>query len=74
MNVLDKHLVNCRVIGRYKITYKNGMFQEKNLIKHSDYENIIKLYQDEIYDLQKEKKERDIYGLKQDLKIMFGKE
>jgi len=28
------------ILGRYKITYDNGMVQEKDLISHSDYEAV----------------------------------
>lgn len=50
-----------KILGKYQITYQNGFIQEKNLISHTDYVNIIKSIQDKIYKLEVEdyKKNRD---------------
>jgi hypothetical protein len=69
-----KPLFSSRIIGRYRITYKNGMVQEKDLISHSDYENIVKPYTDKIYDLIKDKMDSEADLLKAELKAMFGSE
>ena len=66
--------VSSRIIGRYQITYKNGMVQEKDLISHSDYKNIIIPYSDEIYDFKKVKMDDEADLLKKELKVMFGSE
>ena len=65
---------SSRIIGRYRMTYKNGMVQEKDLISHSDYVNIIKPYNDKIYDLIKEKLDNEADLLKAELNSMFGSE
>lgn len=65
-------LVGSRIIGRYMITYHNGVTQEKDLISHTDYENIVKPLQDQIHDLETEKKDKEAGELKRQLKQMFG--
>lgn len=67
-----KPIIFDRIIAKYKITYKNGIIQEKNLISHLDYIGIIKPYKEIIYTLEKEKLEKDANLLKTELKIMFG--
>ena len=48
-----------RVIGRYRITFENGMFQEKSLISHEDYLKIIVPKNNEIYNLEIEDKKNN---------------
>lgn len=40
-----------RRLGRYQVTYNNGLTQELDLISHNDFIGIIKTNKDEIYDL-----------------------
>ena len=66
-------------IAKYQITYKNGVVQEKNLISHSDFENIIKPTNDRIYDLIRDKSNveansLEVKLLKAELKEKFGSE
>jgi len=66
-----------KILGRYKITYSNGIFQFKNLIAHDDYINIYKAYQDKIYELEKANKFKETNTtkqLKKELKTYFGSE
>ena len=41
-----------KVIGRYQITYQRGITQQKNLISHDDYVNIIKVLNSQITELE----------------------
>ena len=64
-----------KILGRYSITYQNGVIQEKDLINHDDYESIMKPTKDLIYDLISTKDINDLKEankLKNDLKLMFG--
>lgn len=68
-----------KTLGKYKITYKNGFIQYKDLISYNDYETIIKPSNDKILDLEyllsaKNKKEisSKIHSIKQELKQQFG--
>ena len=78
-----------KVLGIYRITYpKYGVFQIKNLIAHSDYENIYKRWNDKKQELELEvstlnkKKHADkikelnseIKGIKKKLNDLFGSE
>ena len=69
-----------KIIGRYQITYKNGVVQEKNLILHSDYKHIIIPKEDRFYELSKDKKSltqteiEEMIQIKNDLFQMFGDE
>lgn len=61
----------------YRIAYKNGVTQVKNLISHSDFIEIYKKTEDKIYELEKENKFKETNTtkkLKKDLKEMFGSE
>ena len=61
-----------RIIGRYIITYERGVKQEKDLIKHDDFERIIKPLQSRIYDLELVKRDKEAGELKRLLMLMFG--
>ena len=67
-----------RIIERYRITYENHTFQEKNLISHEDYLQIIKPKNDAIYNLEISNKKginnSKIAKLKSELKDQFGSE
>jgi len=66
-----------KILGIYRFTYKNGVSQIKNMISHDDYINIYKIYQDKIYDLERENKFKETNTtkqLKKDLKEFFGSE
>ena len=78
-----------KVLGIYRITYpKYGVSQIKNLISHSDYENIYKRWSDRKQELELEmstlnkKKHADkikelnseIKGIKKKLNDLFGSE
>lgn len=41
-----------KVLGRYRITYECGVIQEKNLISHDVYTDMIKPLQSDIYELE----------------------
>jgi hypothetical protein len=56
----------------YKIIYKNGVTQVKNLIEHIDYETVIKPKLVEIYELEVLKKDREASIIKKELKETFG--
>lgn len=59
-------------LGVYEITYQNGMKQQKNLIEHDDYLNVVVPARDKIHQLElaKQKKQADV--LKQQLIDKFG--
>lgn len=56
-------------LGKYKIVYENGITQTKYLIRHEDYEQVIKPTKDKIKEL-----EETIDQLKRMLKKEFGSE
>lgn len=62
------------VIGKYKITYHNGVVQEKNLISSKDFHNFIIPIRNEIHELECEKKYSEAKYLKSELKNIFGSE
>ena len=76
------------ILGKYRITYYNSVVQEKNLIKQSDYENIIKPKQLEAYQFEFEatglikigkKDEASVLTkkaseIKKEIKSMFGEQ
>ena len=67
-----------RIIEKYRITYGNHIFQEKNLISHEDYLQIIKPKNNAIYNLEISNKkginDKKIAELKSELKEQFGNE
>lgn len=63
-----------RIKGVYWITYDNGVTQMKNLIKHTDFRNIIRPKQKRIYELELLKKNRIASILKSELTMYFGEE
>lgn len=63
------------IIAKYRITYPGGISQTKNLIRHEDYQNIIKPKLSEAYYLEKEnnfKPTPESEAIKSDLKRRFG--
>ena len=59
----------------YKITYPNGVSQLKNLIDHKTYLNIIKITENEIYEIEranKFKSTKESKRLKDYIKTTFG--
>ena len=68
-----------KILGVYTIIYNNGVKQNKNLIDHSDYLNIIKPKLKEAYELERLKKNKEhnqkmAQKLKNQVKEMFGSE
>ena len=66
-----------KILGVYKITYGNGngIAQQKNLISHEDYLDIIIPQEKLIYELEKENNYRETKESKQiknELKDLFG--
>ena len=62
-----------RALGKYRITYEsNGFIQEKYLISHDDYENIIKEYNILINELEIKRDYSAAKFLKKELKYLFG--
>lgn len=61
-----------KVLGQYEISYSAGVVQQKNLIKHEDFENIIKPTLDEIERLEVQKKKDEASEKKVYLKSLFG--
>jgi len=59
---------------KYKITYHNGISQVKNLISHDDFLNDIKPTYDLIYELEVEKKMKDVFYHKKRLTNTYGHE
>lgn len=49
---MENKKIKNHILGQYKITYNERITQTKNLISHSDFENIIKPKQKEIYELE----------------------
>lgn len=69
--------MSIKAIGRYKITYKNGFIQEKNMISFDDYAGIYKPSMIKMTDIESSdapKKERDekINKIKDKMKFLFG--
>lgn len=63
------------ILGKYKITYANGIFQFKNLISHNDYLNDIKVVEDKIYEIERKnkfKENKESSELKSYLKNTYG--
>jgi len=63
------------ILGKYKITYSNGISQFKNLIYHRTYLNEIELAENEIYKIEKANKfkpTKESQALRKYLKITFG--
>ena len=60
------------VKGRYGITYENGIYQEKNLISHIDYEEIIKPQLRIADELEIVKRKQEADRIKLTLVNMFG--
>jgi len=63
------------ILGKYKITYENGISQTKNLIYHRDYLNKIKIAENEIYEIEKANKFKpteESKRLKAYIKTAFG--
>ncbi len=48
------------ILGRYRITYANGMTQEKNLIEHKDYLEVIKPLLSQDTDKKQEKGKKEV--------------
>lgn len=66
-----------KILGVYQITYPGNVKQVKNLISHDDFINIYKVYQDEIYELEKANKFKEsntTKRMKKELKEFFGSE
>jgi hypothetical protein len=63
------------IIKTYRITYENDISQTKNLIKHSDFLNVIKPTEKLIYELERKNKFKPTAETKQlgkDLKNRFS--
>ena len=63
------------ILGKYKITYSNGISQFKNLISHIDYLQDIRVVEDNIYELEKKnkfKETKESLELKRYLKDTYG--
>lgn len=63
------------ILGKYKITYSNGISQVKNLIYHRTYLNTIKIAENEIYEIEKANKfkpTKESERLKDYIKFTFG--
>lgn len=61
-----------KIIGQYRITYQRGITQTMDLISQEDFENIIKVKLDEIYDFQVAKNNIAAALLKKEIKDEFG--
>jgi hypothetical protein len=59
-------------MDRYQITYDNGITQEKNLISHEDYLNIIKPMLKIIYFLEINDNKKQANVLKSMVKELYG--
>lgn len=63
------------ILGIYKITYLNNIFQFKNLIEHINYMEDIKVKEDEIYELEKKNKfkpTKESVAIKKYIKDTYG--
>lgn len=61
-------------LGLYLIVYSNGMTQEKNLISHKDYINVILPKKEQIYNAEMKKDYETSSSLKKELLADFGDE
>lgn len=80
---MKKNIEPTHIIARYRIEYESEhMTQEKNLIKHRDYEDTVKPMENEIYSLERkmynadEEKKRGyrakVKNIKSQMMDMFG--
>ena len=64
-----------KIIDRYKLIYPNGIIQEKDLISHDDFNNIIKPKRKLMYELENSKNKNyneEANVIKKELRFMFG--
>lgn len=67
--------MESRILGQYQVSYTNGFIQDKNLIKRSDWEEILKPLKKVISIIEadnKDKENEESMLIKQSLKVMFG--
>lgn len=63
---------NKHIIGRYLITYHNGISQEKTLIDHHDYEYLIKPALKTAYEFELRKNDKCSKFIKNQIQEMYG--
>lgn len=67
--------MKTNIIDTYKLIYPNGIVQEKDLISHDDFNNIIKPKRKLMYELEASKDKNDNIEanvIKKELRFMFG--
>ncbi len=67
--------IHSKIINKYKITYSCGIVQYKNLISHSDYNDIMKPMKEQIHLLEKENNNKptlESLSIKRQMKSYFS--